>query len=480
MVPLKSLCGLESPSKRARLFLLSLAVIYLIGPRTRGFSQTAVASGAPQRAPSLPKPNPSGEIFPEEFGAAGNGMQDDSSAFQSAVDAALKLHSFAVIRLAAAKTYKISRPVTIDYRGQGQILRQGISFLGVGSKVLLYGSTGSFFGFNILLDPLPEQDTKVVFDGIWFYTDNANRPNGIYTNYACFVTLRNCVFYQLWDAVSIGWGYKISVLDCAFHGNHIGVRMFRTRDSTIMACTAFANAISFWIEGVNNAGSDGNVSIVNCAVVGGKLGRVGIYMKRLYTPHLSDLVVETQTENGILMESCQFANLNNIWLGPEGGAGLVIRTTPGGLDSAYWNISNLTTQTETDLARLMFSTLSNINIAGLGANPSRTFLRFDDCHYVTISNLSGREFTAKGVSSAVMIERSSSIVVHGGLIEGKPILLAGPCRFCSVDGTLLQDANITFADSAVDPTFYASFLRVATSEGRTRRVVINNGRTEGD
>jgi hypothetical protein len=87
-------------------------------------------------------------------------------------------------------------------------------------------------------------------------------------------------------------------------------------------------------------------------------------MKGLDTPHLSDIVLETQNENGILMESCNHANLNNIWLGPPRGAGLVIRTAPGAVDSNYWNISNLTTQTETDLMRLDLSTLSNINVVG--------------------------------------------------------------------------------------------------------------------
>jgi hypothetical protein len=82
-----------------------------------------------------------------------------------------------------------------------------------------------------------------------------------------------------------------------------------------------------------------------------------------------------------------------------------------------------------------------------------------DCHYVTISNLSGREFAAKGVSSAVRIEGSSSIGIHGGLIEGKPILLAGPCPFCSVDGTLLQDADITFTNGSIAPAFMpASYM----------------------
>lgn len=461
--------------------LLSFFAGHLIGQGSGRVCLTAVALAALSAASSSFGSPASSEVVPEEFGAVGDGAHDDSGAFQAAVNAAQKQHSFAVIRLSAGKTYRICHAVTIDYRGQGQILRQGISFLGVGSKIFLYGPTGSFFAFNILLDGLPEQDTKVLFDGIWFYTDNANRPNGIYTKYACFVTFRNCVFYEVWDAVSVEYGYKISVLDCSFHGNHIGVKMFRTRGSTIMACTAFSNEITFWIEGVNDPGSDGDVSIINCDIAGGYIvGRIGIYMKRVYVPHLSDVVVETQRENGILMESCNFANLNNIWLGPQGGAGLVVRTAPGGLDSAYWNISNLTTQTETDLGRLMFSTLSNINIMGLGTNPSGTFLRMNDCHYVTVSNVCGSDFTARGVLSAVKIENSSSILFQGGLIQGKPMVFAGPCRLCSVDGTVLQDADLSFPTGAIDPSFRATFLRVATSQAKADRVVIEKGRIEGN
>jgi hypothetical protein len=463
------------------LVLLSFFASHLIGQGSGRVRLTAVALAGQSGASSSFGSQASAEFLPEEFGAVGDGLHDDSAAFQAAVNAAQKQHSFAVIRLSAGKAYKICHAITIDYRGQGQILRQGISFLGVGSKVFLYGSTGSFFAINVLLDRLPEQDTKVLFDGIWFYTDNVNRPNGIYTNYACFVTIRNCVFYQLWDAVSVEYGYKISVLDCSFHGNHLGVKMFRTRDSTIMACSAFGNEIGYWVEGVNDAGSDGDVSIVNCDIAGGYvLGRIGIYMKRLYTPHLSDVIAETEKENGILMESCQFANLSNIWLGPQGAAGLVVRTVSGGLDSAYWNISNLTTQTETDLGRLLFSTLSNINIVGLGTNPSRTFLRMNDCHYLTVSNMSGREFTARDVLSAVKIENSSSILFQGGLIEGKPMLFAGPCRFCSVNGTVLQDTDLSFPSGPIDPSFRATFLRVVTSQGRADRVVIEKGRIEGN
>jgi hypothetical protein len=253
-----------STQTRGVLVLLGFFVSHLIGQGSGRVCLTSVALAAVSGASSSFGSQASFEFVPEDFGAVGDGLHDNSAAFQAAVSAAQKQQSFAVIHLSSGETYKVCHPIAIDYRGQGQILRQGISFQGVGSKVFLCRPTGSFFAINILLDGLPEQDTKVLFDGIWFYTDNANRPNGIYIRYACFVTIRNCVFYQF----------------------------------------------------------------------------------------------------------------------------------------------------------------------------------------------------------------------QGGLIEGKPMLFAGPCRFCSVDGTTLQGTDLSFPTGAIDPSFHASFLHVVTSPAKADRVVIEKGRIE--
>ena len=391
----------------------------------------------------------------ESFGAVGDGQTDDTKAFQAAFKFAQKAGN-ALITLCATKTYKITNSINLDYRGQGQLDRKGVQVNGNGASIFLAvgGGGRGYYAFNILTDPLSQQNTKFNFNNLWFYTDNANRPNGIYNTSACFVIVQNCVFYQLATAVNFEHAGMCRFDNCYFWGCVDGIKTFQCKDTYIDGCHAYGCDKGYTLAGLNNAGSDGNVSIVNSV---GNASRVyNLKMKGLYTPMIADCVFE-QSPSNILIESCNFGSINNVFSGPGN-----ILFSSSGLTNDYWNISNVNTQGRIDLNSLKFSNITNFKVHGVNGNnnPSRSSIHLSNCYQDNFAGLIIRE-SGNDLSSSITIDQDCSVLTFTGVIADKSIFLKGsnnqrPGNLSLVNGII--NGGVVAADNQMKPSEKFNFI----------------------
>jgi hypothetical protein len=363
----------------------------------------------------------SGALTVESFGAVGDEITDDTKAFQTAFSYA-RDHGLSAIELSSGKKYKITNSINIDYRGMGQLDRKGVQLNGNGASIFLaVGNAGrGYAAINILTDDKPQQNTKFNFNNIWFYTDNINRPNGIYNNHACFVTLQNCVFFQLADAVNFENAGMCRFDNCFFWGCMSGIRMYRCKDSYIDGCHAFACDRAFTIEGVNNAGSDGNVCIVNS--VANASTQYNLKMKGVYTPMIANCVFEQSPVN-IAVQSCNFGKISNVFSGP---GNIEFSVIPNGLTNDYWNIANLDAQGKVDFSGLKFSNILGFKVHGVSSvnNRNNAAVTLENCYEDNFSALTIRDSRDR-LAWAVYVASNTSSVTVSNLISDRSIFLKG-------------------------------------------------------
>jgi hypothetical protein len=363
----------------------------------------------------------SGALTVESFGAVGDEVADDTKAFQAAFTYA-RDHGLSAIELSSGKKYKITNSINLDYRGMGQLERKGLQLNGNGASIFLaVGGGGRGYGaINILTDPRPQQNTKININNIWFYTDNVNRPNGVYNGGACFVTLQNCVFYQLAEAVKFENAGMCRIDNCFFWGCISGIHTYRCKDSYIDGCHAFACDMAFTIEGVNNAGSDGNVCIVNS--VANASTRYNLRMKGVYTPMIADCVFEQSPVN-LSIESCNFGKISNVFCGP---GNVEFISVGKDLTNDYWNIANFDAQGKINLSGLKFSNVTGFKVHGVGSagNDANAAIILSNCYEDNFSAITIRDSHDKLAWSMFIAPDCSSLTVSG-FIADRSLFLKG-------------------------------------------------------
>jgi hypothetical protein len=392
-----------------------------------------------------------GALTVERFGAVGDGKADDTEAFRAAFIYA-RDHDLSSIDLSSGKKYKISNNIDIDYRKQGQLDRRGLQLNGNGASIFLSVKNGNrgYYAFNILTDPRPQQNTKFNINNIWFYTDNVNRPNGIYNSFGCFTVLSNCVFYQLATAVNFENAGMCRFDNCFFWGCVDGIRTYRCKDSYIDGCHAFACDKAFSIEGVNNAGSDGNVCIVNS--VANASTQYNLYMKGLYTPMIANCVFEQSPVN-MRIESCQFGKLSNVFSGP---GNIEFVSKGNDLTNDYWNIANLDAQGKVEFNGLKFSNVTGFKVHGVGSanNAANAAVILKNCYQDNFTALTIRDSRDRLALSMLVSPDCGSITISN-LIADRGILLKGNIQQRSgniIMSTSIINGTITADDNKFKPT----------------------------
>ncbi|WCT14904.1 hypothetical protein [Mucilaginibacter jinjuensis] len=389
-----------------------------------------------------------GQLHVESFGAIGDGIADDTQAFRAAFTYA-RDHDLSSIDLSSGRKYKISGQIDIDYRGQGQLERRGIQLNGNGASIFLAVKNGDrgYYAFNILTDPRPQQNTKFNINNVWFYTDNQSRPNGVHNSFGNFVTLSNCVFYQLATAVFFEYAGMCRFDNCYFWGCVEGIRAYRCKDSYIDGCHAFACDKAYTIEGINNAGSDGNVCIVNS--VGNGSTQYNLRMKGLYTPMIANCVFE-QSPMNLSIESCQFGKLSNVFSGP---GDIEFVSTGTDLTNDYWNIANLDAQGKVELNGLKFSNVTGFKVHGVGSanNIANAAVILNNCNEVNFAALTIRDSRDRLAWSMVVSPNCSSITISN-LIADRSLLLKGAIN--QRQGLFLLSVSIINGNVSTDDKKY--------------------------
>ncbi|MBQ9481166.1 MAG: hypothetical protein IJU84_03285, partial [Clostridia bacterium] len=139
----------------------------------------------------------------KDFGAAGDGVTDDTSAFEEAFEAVILGPRGGVLFIPAGE-YRVTRP--------GFRLTAGVTVMGVGNRK---GETG---GETLIIADFPNDSTKPLFEmtsntsimnlSVYYKRQNINDvtayPYTISTeeNYACFVTIRNITLYNSFKGVN--------------------------------------------------------------------------------------------------------------------------------------------------------------------------------------------------------------------------------------------------------------------------------------
>lgn len=329
------------------------------------------------------------EIRPENFGAVGDGKNDDTKGLNDMVSFALS-RGLSTVSLTAGKQYHITQSININFLGKGQLNRQGIKIDGNNASIFLDVKNGDrgYWAINIVSDSRSQQNTRIDINNIWFYTDNKQRPNGIHNSFNNFVTVSNCMFYQVATAILFEKAGMCRFNNNWFWGCVEGIITNRMKDTYIDGCHAYGCERGFLLQGSNDSGADGNVCITNS--VANQCVDFALKMKGLYTPMITNSVFET-SHNNIIIESCQYGKMSNVFCGP-GNLKMNVTT----LTNDYWNISNLDCQGDVSLQGLKFSTVTGLTVHN-GA------LNLNGCNEVVFNPVVLRSTSINNSGSAAIV-----------------------------------------------------------------------------
>lgn len=314
-----------------------------------------------------------------------------------------------------AGNYVITSQINIDFGTTAPVNRKGLKLLGDNARLQLTNS--GYTAFNITCPEAAQNDTRILFENLWFYTDNTNRPSAIAANYACFTTIKDCVFYQVWDAIRFRNGGMLRVDDCFFWGCSTGAYFQNCRDSVVNGCHAYGCAQGIVYQGSFNVGTDGGFIVSNC-IVNNSTGS-GIKIHGAYTPVINDVVLELNHPN-LLVENSQYGTLNNAFLGPSGDSYSIQFSNPGGVDNDYWTISNVSAQSKILFQNLHFSTISNLNVGGVNSSQANSAaVQFDNSFTVSLTGCNIRNLGSNVPYPLYISSSSNDFSINGGLYDGK-------------------------------------------------------------
>lgn len=411
-------------------------------------------------------------LTPEMFGAAGDGKTDDIIAFRK-MFAFAKSQNLATIEAGSGKTYKLTSFVELNYLKQGTIDSK-LQFNGNGCRIFLAAGPGGngWWAFNIATDKTPYQNTKFNFNNITFSCDNVNRPSAIKVSGACFVTIESCKFENLGQGVNFEFAGMSRINNCWAWGCVVGFLTYRSRDIYINECHAYGCDWGYKLEGVNNFGSDGNVSVTNS--VANACKKFNIKLKGLYTPFINNCVFELAPTN-ISIESCNYGKMSNVFCGP--GTFEIIKD-PKMLSNDFWNISNMDCQGLVTINSLKFSNITNFKVSVVSGrdNPESTSIIFSDGYKNNISALTV-EGTRPEVKNAIVVYPNCNIFTWSNLLLDRQFILKGKDR----GGVHIMAASIINGDVIAEGGAFKkaeNFDYLSTADGTKHAV--KNGKIVGD
>lgn len=323
-------------------------------------------------------------IKPEWFGAKANGVDDDKTAVQAAVNYALKQPGIAKV-IFTANVYRLNSNVTIDF-GKGYTNR-GIFVTGSNSKIFCAGG-----GFVCVAESQGQQDTKVTFQDLYFYGDNAHRSNAISQTFVDFFTVKDCKFNSVAAAVSMSYCGMGLVTNCFFWGCQYGVKLLQMRDTKISLSHAYGCTYGYYLEGSPNGDiftTSGGITVDQCTANASATSNM--FLKRLYAPVITGAQLE-QSPNNLTIRSCQWGTITGGFIGPATSnnkeAYSVLADDAGGLSNDFWNINGLIAQGRIRLNAARQWQISNLVVSnGFSDNQSdNASLTLFNCNEVKLTN----------------------------------------------------------------------------------------------
>jgi len=251
-------------------------------------------------------------VYPQWWGALGDGSHDDSAAFSSAVDAIQGSSSPSGVIFVPAGTYVITSTITVDATGA-----KNISFCGTGMKSILVwegandgiilkyrnGSNSAMATVEKLqfLNGIKESDT--VLHGVIGLQIGLPLGGNDGTHGTCNITVRKNQFQYCEVPIEI-WNESDQVtIDDNFIFVFTGVGIYSRFDpACVSGC---ANSI---------------MRVTNNLLMGGQDGSVGVWVKGANVEVSSNTIQSSNDATSIYLNSCSGFSVRNNYTESAGGA----------------------------------------------------------------------------------------------------------------------------------------------------------------
>ncbi|AKD53615.1 hypothetical protein [Spirosoma radiotolerans] len=402
----------------------------------------------------------------KQFGAKGDRVTDDTQAIRLAMNYCKALKK-AVLVFEHNASYKITGTVLYDLSAQSRIRNNDYSLTIQGNNATIWvvGTTNSFWAFNFTFSPQPEQDAKLQINDLWFQTDNVNRPNGILTKYAHFFEIHNVVFFQLWKGFRIENAGMSAVTNTYAFGCQTGFDSELNRDTKFDNCLAFGCETGFFAEGANDGGGAGGLGIVNCYGIN---NGVNFNLRRLQTAKFTNIVSDVPVNKGILIESCNFLQVNNVLCGPnQKGSKIAFHVTKAsnGTDNDYCQFNSVIAENEIVFDHSNYSSVSNLVSTHVFNSSSGAAFDISNSTELTINNAKFRDLSS--ANSLRVRPNSSRIVFNAGEYD-KRLYIEGVNRLGNniINGSIMKE-DVFFENAPLnnESGYYYLSNKVKTIKG---------------
>lgn len=401
-------------------------IVYISDSNKRGYYTLDGLEGLPENDPYEIILNESGKRYRrdinfvrvKDFGAKGDNINDDTKSIQAAFTFCKKIKK-AVLVFEHDAIYKITGPIIYDLSKQSRIKNNeySLTIQGNNSTIWINGKTDSFWVFSFLYSEQAEQDSKLSINGLWFQTNNINRPNGILTKYAHFLEVHNVVFFQLWNGIKVERAGMGAITNTYAFGCQSGFDSQYNRDTKLDNCLSFGCGVGFLAEGGNDGGVAGGLSILNSY---GVANSTNFILSRLQTARFVNIVSDVPTKEGILIRSCNYLQASNILCGPnQKGSRSAIHITRDsrGSNNDYCQFDNIIAENEIILDYLNFSSISNLVSTRATNSSSEAALNISNSKDVYLNNATMRDLNT--LYSIRVRPNCAHIVINAGDYEKK-------------------------------------------------------------
>ncbi|QAA30782.1 NosD domain-containing protein [Clostridium manihotivorum] len=297
-------------------------------------------------------------------------------------------HGIRGISFSPNATIKLNSSIIIDYTNITDT--NGLLFEGNGSSIYCQANSQFCFVVKGKGTQYPQLVKNTTFRNFNFYTDSSARGGGISIINSSQTLIERCYFNGFWNAVDVRYSAELQIRNCGGEGNDVGVYTLHCRDSKFTDLHYWGGSHGLFLDGTLDVAWDGGACLNG--ITANIMSKYGIYLKGQYTPQLNNLVLET-CDTGIQIESSQYGNINNAFLGPNTSYSIYSTNYSGGANNDFWILNNINGQTQMRLSKMNFSSFSDITLLSVSKSVTGGALTFDSCEDCNTTNISIKSFT---------------------------------------------------------------------------------------